>query len=106
MCEEEKSYPGLYLRAKQTVRRFTGSNEMPGYETLVKAIVTYKLDEVEHLAESPVKEENSEAQSALECKQDEKSKNVEKQQMLEAMKMARAQYDNVDEFIEELAGIC
>ena len=106
MCEEEKNYPGLYLRAKQTVRRLTGiDNEMPGYETLVKAIVTYKLDEVEHFVE-PVKEESVEAQSALECKQGEKSRNVEKQQMLEAMKMARAQYDDVDEFVAELAGIC
>lgn len=104
MCEEEKNNPGLVLKARQTVRREAGiSSGMPGYEALVRAIVRVKLDNEEHFGNSAKTESGVSVQSEV---YNQEEKDVERLQMLEVMKMAQAKYDDLDEFVEELAGIC
>ena len=101
MCKV-KNYPGLYLKAKETVR-LTGINpEMPGYEMLITAIVIYKAEGTEHLYEK-VAEEISLVPGQKTLDEKEQRRHPVEQWMTEAMKSIGIDYDNVISFVEELA---
>lgn len=97
-----KDYPGLYIKAKEVVRR-TGINpEMPGYEMLIKAIVIYKVKGREGLYENIAKETSVvPGQRPLDHKEEER--HPVQQRLIEAMRSVGIDYDDDMTFVEELA---
>ena len=90
MCKM-KEYPGLYLKARETVR-LTGINpEMPGHEMLITAIVIYKVEGPELLYEK-VAEEISVVPGQKPLDKKEEERHPVQQWMTEAMKSIGIDY--------------
>lgn len=101
MCKM-KNHPQMYNRAREMVRS-TGINpEMPGYEMLIKAIVTYKVDGPENIYANIAKET-----SVIPAQKDlEKNQHPVKQMMTESMKSIGSKQNDVMVFIKKLADEC
>lgn len=101
MCKM-KNFPQMYEKARVIVR-LTGINpEMPGYEMLIKAIVTYKVDGPENLLNNIAKETSV----IPSLKPLEKDRHPVEQMMIEAMRSIGCNHDSVLIFIKELAKEC
>lgn len=104
MCKM-KNYPGLYIKAKEVVRR-TGINpEMPGYEMLAIAIVIYKVEGLKQLYQK-VAEEISVVPGQKPLDKKEEERHPVQQWMTEAMKSIGINYNDVINFVEKLANDC
>ena len=104
MCRV-KDYPGLYLKAREAVRLMGINPEMPGYEMLITGIVIYKVEGPELLYEK-VADEISVVPGQKPLDKREEERHPVQQWMTEAMKSVGIDYDDVINFVAELANDC
>lgn len=101
MCKIS-NYPGLYIKAKEVVRRIGINPVMPGYEMLIKAIVTCKVQGTENLY-SEVEKESSVVPALKGLTPEEEERPPVKQMILESMRSVGIKDESVKMFVQELA---
>lgn len=101
MCKI-KDYPGMYMKAREAVRKTNINPAMPGYEMIIKAIVICKVQGLDNLY-NEVADVMSVVPDQKLLTTEEEERHPVKQMILEAMRSVGIEDESVKMFIQELA---